>query len=499
MFDRTSEVAGDPERRSRFQAPLGPGLAALLADADPATLSGFDLVHFLKATERLASWAASRQLAAVAELGGRHFDPTADDPLGPGTRRLDQPVNEFADVEIAAALRLSRQTAGNRLSVAVSLQRLPAVGEALASGWLDLTRVRAITDAVVGLDDDVAARVADEVLSRAGGQTAAQLRARLARIVIARNPAAAQERHERAVAERRVVLTPVADGMAELWALLPADSAVALYTAVTALADRAKSPGDTRRIDQRRADVLGDLAATVLDHHQLPTRHRRRAHLHVSLCATTALGLDDLPGELAGYGPIPASLARRIAADATWRRILTDPASGALLDYGTTTYSAPQALADHVLTRDGTCRGPGCRQAAARCDLDHRIPYPTGPTAAHNLHAVCRHHHRAKTHAGWTYTTDAHHNLTWTSPTGHVAATAAHCQHGGPSGPAHHARPAGSPPAGSPRAGPPPAGSAPPRSAPPGSAPPASPHAQSAPAGREPQGSPSVDDEVPPY
>ena len=45
------------------------------------------------------------------------------------------------------------------------------------------------------------------------------------------------------------------------------------------------------------------------------------------------MGVDNSPGELVGYGPIPAPVARRIAADpgGTWRRMLTDPA-GNLLD-----------------------------------------------------------------------------------------------------------------------------------------------------------------------
>ena len=33
-------------------------------------------------------------------------------------------------------------------------------------------------------------------------------------------------------------------------------------------------------------------------------------------------------GELVGYGPVTAEVARRIAADGTWRRLLTDPRTG---------------------------------------------------------------------------------------------------------------------------------------------------------------------------
>ncbi|MGW4612640.1 DUF222 domain-containing protein [Rhodococcus triatomae] len=43
----------------------------------------------------------------------------------------------------------------------------------------------------------------------------------------------------------------------------------------------------------------------------------------VGVNITTLLGLDDLPGHLAGFGAIDADLAREIASDATWRQVLT--------------------------------------------------------------------------------------------------------------------------------------------------------------------------------
>jgi hypothetical protein len=145
--------------------------------------------------------------------------------------------------------------------------------------------------------------------------------------------------------------------------------------------------------------------------------------VQVVVAASTLAGLDEKPGELGGYGPVPASLARELAAgpDATWRRILTDPADGSLLDVGRRVYRPPAALARHVRTRDRTCRFVGCRMPAARCDLDHVVAFPTGPTAAGNLATECRHHHRCKHHAGWRVETDPDRpgHLTWTSPTGH--------------------------------------------------------------------------------
>jgi len=63
--------------------------------------------------------------------------------------------------------------------------------------------------------------------------------------------------------------------------------------------------------------------------------------INLIITAGTLARLDNQPAELNGYGPIPADLARRIAADGTWRRILTEPVSGAILDYGRSTYRPP--------------------------------------------------------------------------------------------------------------------------------------------------------------
>jgi hypothetical protein len=71
--------------------------------------------------------------------------------------------------------------------------------------------------------------------------------------------------------------------------------------------------------------------------------------------------LDEQPGELAGYGPIPAPLARALAQDATWRRILTDPA-GRPIEVGRSRYRPPAALDELIRTRDNRCRFPTVRR-----------------------------------------------------------------------------------------------------------------------------------------
>ncbi len=147
-----------------------------------------------------------------------------------------------------------------------------------------------------------------------------------------------------------------------------------------------------------------------------------RPLIHVTVPITTLMGLDDEPAELAGYGPIPAPLARQIAADpdSTWRRLLTDPVSGTLLDYGRRTYRPPAALAGFVRARDGHCRYPGCRRAAAACEIDHVQPWQHGGTTSEdNLCELCERHHDLKEQIGWRVVLHPDRRLEWITPTGH--------------------------------------------------------------------------------
>jgi Domain of unknown function (DUF222) len=400
------------------ELPPGPGLAALLSTMRLSEVDDWSLVEVVRGWERVVSWAAAQQLAAVAELAGRR--PAEQSGGGPNGS-----ISEFAIDEVAAALRLSRPAAGARLHLAVDLAgRLPATAAALHAGEIDVPKARAVVEASTPLDPPAARAVERRVLPRAGRQTLGQLRASLARATLTLDPAGAQARHERAMTGRRVAVTPQPDGMAELWALLPADGAATIRRALDTAARQC--PGDDpRSMDARRADALVDLVTGgSAGRHPDPGGSRSGARVSVTVPATTLLGLAEEPGELTGHGPIPASMARRIAADGTWRRILTDPASGTVLDVGRTTYRPPAGLADHVRVRDGTCRFPGCRQPAGRCDLDHTTPFPEGPTSSGNLVALCRHHHRLKHNSRWRVEQHDDGTLSWIAPTGHRYTTA---------------------------------------------------------------------------
>lgn len=157
------------------------------------------------------------------------------------------------------ALRLSRSSAMNRLAMAEALVAdLPATLAAWQAGVIDSLKARAIAETSYLLPGELRGALEDRVLPRAGEQTVARLRARLARAVLVLDPEGAHARHEARRKDRRVVVSPDGEGMSSLWALLSAPDATAAYQRLCQLA-RGLGSDDPRGMDARRADLLTDL------------------------------------------------------------------------------------------------------------------------------------------------------------------------------------------------------------------------------------------------
>ncbi|HEY9391398.1 MAG TPA: DUF222 domain-containing protein [Mycobacteriales bacterium] len=384
-------------------------MAGLLARFDPSELDDEGLLTVLGGLERVVAAAHAAQAKVMAAFT-RVRPPTPGHPFG-----------EFVADEISLVLSTTRRVAANRVAQAVEMTtRTPAVLHALESGVLDLYRTKVVTDATYRLDDATAARVATHVVDKAEGCNAFQVRALVRRAVLQVDPEGAQRRHETARADRRLVLTPAEDGMAELVAFLPAEKAVAVYQRVDGLARSHRVPGGKRGADERRADVFVGLLLGRRHPGTAGESDGLRPLVHVTVAATTLAGADNKPALLDRYGPIPAVFARAIASDPTgvWKRLVTDPVDGTLVEHSRHTYRPPAAIDDFVRARDHTCRFPGCQRSAQHADLDHTIPWPKGPTTAGNLGALCRHHHRLKHHTTWRLT-QTNGRFHWTSPTAH--------------------------------------------------------------------------------
>jgi hypothetical protein len=82
-----------------------------------------------------------------------------------------------------------------------------------------------------------------------------------------------------------------------------------------------------------------------------------------------------------------------------------------------TGYRVPSTMRTLIEARDLTCRFPGCRQPAWRCDQDHTIAYERGGrTCPCNLGSACRHHHRLKQLPDWLLIQPRPGVLTWRTP-----------------------------------------------------------------------------------
>jgi hypothetical protein len=453
------------------QVAPGPVLAAELAKVDRADLSRFDTVTLMKARQRLlAHEQAQFMLDMVAVTDAVMVEAPADEWV---TQR-----DKYASAEVRAALAWTKSATDTAVGDALwLLERLRNVWNALDAGIIELAQARVFLQELSGLDDDVLARqIANQGIDYCRlRRTTGQLRAFLRKLVLTEDPQAAARRHKDAVKERRVVTGTNPDATAFLSGCnLPPDRAMAAYERIDAFARARKQAGDHEGLDQLRANVfLGLLDGTYAG----PAPIHRRGVLEITVDLPTLLNLADNPGQLGGYGPVVADIARQVAAEQArerltrWDYIVTDLITG-LVRYSGTTRARPHApgLSTEspsgrkqglgarrfgssigtsegpernqtpldgkgkdrrrfptppqrrtVVGRDRTCQAPGCRTPASRSEIDHvRDHADGGPTEEWNLVAACTYHHDLKDH-GWSVHRDDWTAITtWTSPLGQI-------------------------------------------------------------------------------
>jgi hypothetical protein len=473
MQAREGELVSSASDREDCVASLlaaAPGIKTLsgLIAIDPQELSPSARIDYLAALERQSSWlqaAMQRAIVAVAGISEGKSD-------GPFTG-----VDEAEREDVSSALRLSAGTAQMRIDVARTLvNHLPNTCSALATGELSAAHATVIakeTAAAIrdGLSEFAIFSIEEKAIAHAEFHTPSQVAQQVRSAIAKFAPATFEEVVEKARDSRRVSCYNDVDGMSTVVAILPAADAQTVMKAIEAFiikgsaaweisndskSSESKTSGshsassntsgsntsgsntsgsntsgsknsDTRSADMKRADALTSLAGFALAASSEDVAlHRRPITVNVTIDLPTLLGLSENPGQLAGYGAIPASVARALASDGKWKRFITDPQTGALLDYGRETYQPPQALIDFLIARDRTCRFPGCRRSAALSDLDHAQSWEEGGTTSlDNLGALCRRHHLLKTHGGWGIESRADGSCTWTSPLGKIYQTPA--------------------------------------------------------------------------
>ena len=221
-----------------------------------------ELVGVLVAWQRQENRAAARKLAVVAELIRRRPAPGCG-PSEPGGRPAGW--GKFCPDELAAATACSGQAAEKTLTLAHDLAaRLPGTAKALHDGLIDVYKARIIADATRVLDAAGAAEAESLVLPGIETKTPGQIRAAIARAVLAVDPAAAQARRERAERDTRVELWREEAGTAALCGRdLPPAEALAADQRITGYARDLRAAGVEGTMDQLRARAFLDFTLGV--------------------------------------------------------------------------------------------------------------------------------------------------------------------------------------------------------------------------------------------
>jgi hypothetical protein len=402
-----------------------PGLLTIteLREINPRFLSSAGKVDYLAAIDRQESWFYAWKQEALVAIAGEEPNQSSG---------IFGSVDDEEREDIATALRLSPTTAQNRIDVArVLVGHLPNTISALSSGEISTAHATVIARETAtaiknGLSEEAVFRVEQTALAHAEFHTPGQVASKVKTTIAKLAPEEFEEIVDRARDTRRVSCYPEADGMATVVAILPAEDAQTVMKSIEAYIlkrnqdDELDAEWSMLSADMKRADALTHIASQALASMADDVRpHRRPITISVAIDLPTLLGLAENPGQLAGYGAIPASVARRLAADGNWQRFISDPATGNLLDFGREKYTPPQELVDFLLARDRICRFPGCRRTGQSSDIDHAHSWESGgETNPANLGLLCRRHHRMKTHGGWSLESNPDGSCLWKSPIG---------------------------------------------------------------------------------
>ncbi|MFD0047339.1 DUF222 domain-containing protein [Pseudarthrobacter scleromae] len=398
--------------------------------------------------------------AGVAGLKARAAMKYADTAHALAPPGMPVQAQEMAvAAEIGCVLAIGPRAASAFLAVSHALTTtLPLTLAALQAGTLSWQHARGMADEAATLDAAGAAALEAHFLDPdtprpAGAATIGEMPAHRfkhkARTWRERHHAESiEKRHTKAVADRRVEYSPDQDGMAWLTAYLPADQAMAGWNRLNALARAAQGPHEPRTLTQIRADTFAEAILTSGTGHTDSTHGRAdspsvpadtsagagagtdpaglspriRAQVLVTVPVLALMGLTDEPAMLDGYGPIPASMARDLAANGadSFHRVLVDPRDGAPLEIGRTSYRVTKAMRNWLRLRDGQCPFPGCSNPSLDNEADHLLAWHHGGTTGiSNLGQPCPKHHKLRHTTGWKPTPATKNQPPgWTSPTG---------------------------------------------------------------------------------
>ncbi len=368
----------------------------LLASIDPTTLSLAGRMDYLRRCEAVEAMIAARKARAVVSLAG--------------TDASDSTSDRHVAMDVAQLRRVGEGAACTGIALARALHvEFPAFRDALEAGEVSEWHCRVLVAETAHVTEPIVIEILQRrLLPKAKRKTPSEFRRDVRKAVADLDAAKQAERHALARADRYVSCTPLPNGMGHLGIVSDWPTISAMHERIRvegrALqlsrggAKAARSGDEDAFADASRADAFAAIVLGTTNEDGSITFDP--TDIPVSL--TLVMDLPTLRGEVDRHAllngePIPADVAREYAGAAKlWRRAVTDPVTGHLLDYGRERY-LPEDLRCFILARD-LCRAPGCTtEAMSQLEMDHPEPYPHGPSSSANAGGLCRKHHQLKT------------------------------------------------------------------------------------------------------
>ena len=340
-------------------------------------------------------------------------------------------VAEFAPMELGAALGMSTDSARSLIGDALELaHRLKKTWVLVRAGEVPLWKARRLAQATTTLPLD-GARYVDAQLAAVVGRIGWAAIERLvdhARVVFDPEDA---ERRRLAAAESRCFDVHTGsvdhDGTVRVEGELDLADALDLDAAVGQRAEELALLGSEESLDVRRSMAVADLARRQLAFDlraeggdgAASVVKPRQVVIHVHL-SDAAISRDETGvAHVEETRSVVSTEQVRHWCDNPDAQVTIRPVIDLDAHHATDAYVIPDRLAEQTRLAQPVCAFPWCERPARRCDTDHVVAHGAGgSTCSCNLAPLCRRHHRAKTHTGWTYDiTDAATYL-WRSPHG---------------------------------------------------------------------------------
>lgn len=301
---------------------------------------------------------------------------------------------------LVAQLGVAHGTAAQLVSVAETLERLPAVAAGLEQGLLSWDKTRALARFATPETET-------ELTEEARGLSASQMHT-LARRMRTPDDKARRTRSVRKWwdADREWL---------HIHGRIPGAEAATVEKALDRAVQRVPQNADHQVCEDheaRLADALVEIAAGSLAADPDPDRASVVVHLDLQ-ALTNGTGVAEIES-----GPaLTTQTAQRLCCDARLQTVL-DGADGLPIGIGRTSRTIPAWLNRQIRHRDRTCRFPGCERTSW-VHAHHLVHWSKGgPTDLDNLVLLCPYHHRLVHEGGWRIEGSPNGDLVFIRPDG---------------------------------------------------------------------------------